>query len=132
MAWSDATRNHKSFSAIADNDFRSTAFGAFVFVSMSAEGRFELATSAVSGTNLGILTTDPRTNDHGTVVLSGIQKVIAGGAITAGAFVTTNASGRAAAYGSGDIIMGQALTAAAANGEFITIDMDKGYPFNAF
>lgn len=130
MAWVDAAKNATIFSGIADDDFRSTNFGAFVFVAMSAEQRFTLAIGAGSGTNLGVLITDPRTNDHGAVVMAGITKVIAGGAITAGDLITTNTSGRAAAAGSGDIVMGQALTAAGANGEFITINLDKGYPFN--
>lgn len=133
MTWVDGAKNQTRFSAIADDDFREDdGFGAFVAVRRSAEGRFELSidAGASSGTALGILISDPRTNDHGTVVMAGITKWIAGAAVTDGDLVTNNSSGRAVAAASGDLVFGQALTTTANDGEFLTVNLDKGYPLN--
>jgi hypothetical protein len=58
--------------------------------------------------------------DHITVCPFGLSRVIAGGAISLDARLTCNASARADAAGSGDIIIGYAWQAALADGDIIT------------
>ena len=69
---------------------------------------------------IGILQNKPNNNEHASVGYAGISKLIAGGAITANRLVTANGSGRAAHAASGDWIVGQAITAAGADGETIS------------
>lgn len=54
-----------------------------------------------------------------SVGVAGVSKVIAGAAIDEGKLLTCNGSGRAIAAGSGDVTFGQALEAAAADGDLI-------------
>lgn len=94
--------------------------------------------SAVGEAVLGVLQDVPATPGHGAAVaFQGITKCIAGGAITRGAFVATNASGRAVAAAKGvtdtgdtgaatdalkgGYVIGYALTPAAANGDAFTL-----------
>jgi hypothetical protein len=70
---------------------------------------------------IGILDNAPNTAEHATVVYGGISKAVAGGAVTQGVIVTTNSVGRVTAAVSGDLAVGQALTAASANGDVITV-----------
>lgn len=56
----------------------------------------------------------------------GISYVVAGGAITAGALVTSNASGRAVTAAVGNIPAGVALQAAAADGDPIAVLLTPG------
>ncbi len=121
MAWEGTHEDNLIFSLIADDDFRETSgFGAFLFVTGAAEKHFTLAVGAGSSGVIGVVITDPRANAHGSVVGAGITKVICGSSFGAYVDVTCSASGRAIPVGSGDIILGMALTAAAPD-EFATI-----------
>ena len=68
-------------------------------------------------------------NEAVAVCPRGRCRAVAGGAITAYAQVTSTTSGRLAACGSGDTILGYALEAAAADGDiiqvFLSAAMDK-------
>lgn len=66
-----------------------------------------------------------RANTAATVVVTGRTKVLAGGAIAAGANVTTNAAGRAITAATGNIIVGKALEAGV-NNQIISIDFITG------
>ena len=70
---------------------------------------------------IGILGNKPNTDQGAMVVHGGEYKVVAGAAVTANAMITTNSSGRAVsgAVTSGDWALGQALEAAAADGDLM-------------
>jgi hypothetical protein len=72
----------------------------------------------------GILDNAPNTGEHATIVYGGITKAVAGGSVSQGVIVTTNSVGRMTAAVSGDLAVGQALTAASANGDVITVKVN--------
>ena len=78
------------------------------------------ATAATSSTILGVLQNGPAVGEAMTIAYKGLSKIVAGGALSANAIVTTNASGRAAAVTSGDIAVGRVLEAAVSNGDVVT------------
>ncbi len=122
MAETGNLDNATTWSFISDADFREVGgYGKSVFVRGTTAGRLDLATNAATTTLLGVLITDPRTDAHGTVQMDGITKVKAGGSVTVFDFVTTNASGRATAADSGDVVLGQALSGASNDGELVTL-----------
>ena len=128
MAWEGTNEDNLIFAGIADDDFREdSGFGAFLFVTGAAEGRFTLAVGAGSSGLIGVLITDPRANAHGSVVLAGITKVICGSSFGAYVDVTASSSGRAIPISSGDTILGMALTGAAPD-EFATIVVRRQVP----
>lgn len=82
-----------------------------------------VASEAVSVQMLGVLANKPAAaNRHATIVTDGEKfKVRAGGAISsAGLFLTTNGSGRAAAATSGQMVFGRLLEVATANGDIVS------------
>ena len=90
------------------------------FVRVSAAQTVNQASEAVSQQNFGVLINKPAAADAAAAVCYfGETPVVAGGSLTVNVLITTNGSGRAAAAGSGDTVMGRALTAAGANGEQI-------------
>ena len=73
----------------------------------------------------GVFQNAPDTDQAARVATAGVTQVIAGAAVSVGNLVGTNASGRAILKSSdGDWIIGQALTAASANGEEISVQMN--------
>lgn len=74
----------------------------------------------------GVILNNPAAQGRATTVAKvGRVKVVAAGTITAGANVASDNAGKAIAAGTGDIILGKALEAAAAN-QVITIDFIQG------
>jgi len=69
---------------------------------------------------VGILDNKPNANQAASVVVSGLGRVRAGAAVTAGRTFTSNASGRAVHPTSGDLVIGRAMEAAAADGDLIS------------
>lgn len=69
---------------------------------------------------LGIVQNLPKLGDPAKVGIAGISKAKTGGAITAGAQVTTSATGTIVAAAAGHKIIGTALTAAA-SGDIIPV-----------
>lgn len=69
----------------------------------------------------GILAYGAKSGEHSTLVLSGITKAVAGGAIAAGGAVTVSTSGYVTAGDSGDYIIGRNLDTAVASGAVGTI-----------
>jgi len=73
----------------------------------------------------GVLINDPANGAAATVVVFGRVIVEAGGNITAGAEVASNATGEAVAADTGDIVLGKALEAGV-DGQLISVDFYKG------
>lgn len=74
----------------------------------------------------GIVLNDPRMNETATVAVQGVMKVMAGAAISIGAEVMTNASGRVITATADKRTIGEAMTAATANGEYVTVLLRSG------
>jgi hypothetical protein len=76
----------------------------------------------------GVLQNHPESGEAGTVAVDGVSKVIAGGAVAVGEWITSAASGFAAVTNSGDAasrkIVGRALTACTSGGLF-SMSIDK-------
>jgi hypothetical protein len=89
-------------------------------VRYSASERVNQASEAVHSSLAGVLQNKPRADEFATVGILGLSKVVAGAAVAANVFLTTNASGRAIAASSGQMVFGRALAPAGANGEIIT------------
>lgn len=101
----------------------------YKIVQVNSSGQAALA-NATSMT-VGVLQNKPSAAGRvATVAIHGVSKVVAGGAITAGARVTSDANGNAvAATTAGDAVIGVALTGAA-SGDVFPIALQQ-YPFAA-
>lgn len=94
----------------------------FKFMTLSS-GQAALQTSA-GGSCIGVLITPAAAQGRAVEVASGpgqIVKVLAGAAVSVGAKVQCDGTGRAIAAASGDHVQGTALTAASAAGELIEV-----------
>ena len=86
----------------------------FKFVTLESDGKVDLADAA--GENcIGVLIVAEENNRAVTVTVSGSVIVEAGGTVTAGGAVATDATGRAVDATTGDIIMGYAREAGVVN-----------------
>ena len=88
------------------------------------KNRFITATGAVpaAGANvLGVACADAANNEYVPVQALGIGVVEAGGAIVAGAGVSTTATGKADTQNAAEKTVGRALDAAAADGDLIRV-----------
>ena len=96
-----------------------------------AQFRFVVATGrsvALSGAGAaadGVVINDPENGGAATVVVFGRVIVEAGGEITNGAEVTSDATGKVVTATTGDIVLGKALEGAV-DGQLISIDFYKG------
>ena len=89
-------------------------------VRFSGADTVNIASQDTSSEMCGVLQNKPSAADqHAAVGFLGESKVVAGAAVSANAFITTNGSGRAVAATSGDMVCGRALEAASADGEVI-------------
>lgn len=92
----------------------------YYFVAVAADGQIDPAGDGVYAD--GILQNDPdAAGKAANVQIAGISKVVAGGAISVGDAVASNASGKAATAATGEVILGTALEAATADGDTISI-----------
>ena len=105
-----------AFSAAADLSGKR-----YHFMRQSAEGSCNMGSLATNSALIGVLQNKPESGENATIAYSGKSKVTAGAAVTAGAMVTTNGSGRAVAVASGGMAGGRALQAAGADGEIISV-----------
>lgn len=88
---------------------------------IDSAGRAAVAASGDSGF-IGVLQNKPAAIDREAVLThGGITKMEAGGAITAGAPISTDADGKAVAVASGEPSFGTAVEAAAADGDIIPV-----------
>lgn len=75
----------------------------------------------------GVLQNKPKSGEHATVRMLGRSRIKAGGTITAGNAFTTTASATATAAGSGQYILGIAITGVASGGIFQGLITHAGY-----
>lgn len=90
---------------------------------ISAADTVALATANASSVAFGILWNDPNTGQRATIAYEGRGKVMAGAAISAGAFFTHTTSGRATTVVSGSMCLGRVLNAAGGDGEIVSCIM---------
>lgn len=95
----------------------------YIFMIATAAGQANQATNATSSTLLGVLQNAPKVGEAATIAFKGLSKVVAGGAVSANAIITTNASGRAAAVASGQMAAGRLLEASGADGDVVTAQL---------
>lgn len=95
----------------------------YTAVKFSAVNKINVASLNTSRTYLGVLQTDPKSGQQGTVCVHGVSKAKAGAAITAGDIVTHDTSGHIITKpASGTYVcFGMALTAAGAANDIISI-----------
>ena len=95
----------------------------FLFMTVSATGAALNTTDA--GIVDGVLQNKPDAlGKEATVAFSGVSKVVAGAAITAGALVKSDTAGKAITATTGDEVAGRAIEAAAADGNIISVLLD--------
>lgn len=82
--------------------------------------------AAISDPVIGVLTNKPKLARAASIKRSGIAKVVAGAAITRGAFVYTDTTGRAIAVGTGMKTCGICRNAPSAAGEMAEIELMLG------
>lgn len=96
----------------------------FKFVTLESDGNVDLANAA--GENAyGVCIAGAAAGRSVTVVRTGSCMVVAGGTISAGAAVATDANGAAAAATTGNVILGYAKEAAVA-GQVIEVELITG------
>lgn len=93
------------------------------------DGKLELPTAGANVLGLSLFTNDDaKAGDSLTVQVKDIGKWIAGGAVAAGDELATDATGKAVKATDGQFIVGIALSAAAAAGTVVSVQLTKsGY-----
>lgn len=93
-------------------------------VQLDATGKIEVAEGATD-LIIGVLQNTPAAGEQATYAYAGVAKVIAGGAVGIGAWVTTDGNGKAVATTTdGDIVIGRHIgTAAGASGDLIEVQL---------
>jgi hypothetical protein len=81
---------------------------------------------------VGILQNKPTSGQSATIAIAGsISKVVAGAAVSAGAQVASDATGRAVTATTSDVVTGTALTAAGAADEIFEVLLAEGTTVSA-
>lgn len=106
-----------SFTLPAGADF--SAGAQFRFADVSATGK--AVNPGAGGSVVGVRYTKSKADEAATIVHSGIAIVEAGGAITAGALVATNATGQAVTAAAGNVTVGRAMETASGSGIQIAV-----------
>lgn len=98
-------------------------------VRLSGSRTVALATQSQSHAIWGVLKTTGNSGQAVAIGKRGPQRVVAGGAITAGTLITANTSGRAtaAASGSSGWVIGRTTEDAAADGDYVRVDLCEPY-----
>lgn len=107
--------NKNSLTLVAAADLSAKQYHA---VSVNTDGK--AAAADADDFAVGILQNNPGAGQAATVTYHGVSKAKAGGSITAGARVTSNASGQIVAAAAGDSILGIALTGGA-SGDVVSV-----------
>lgn len=84
-----------------------------------------VASNAADSDMIGILINKPASGEFASVAYSGMSKACAGAAVTVYDQLTVNGSGRVITVTSGSMCLGQALEAAGADGDIITVLLSK-------
>lgn len=100
--------NYNTWALIAAEDLNNLNAGTgHLFKAINAQTR-KLATGGLAA--CGILQEGGATNEHITIGINGVQKFVAGGAVSsADTFLTVTTSGYFTAAGSGDYVVGKSL-----------------------
>lgn len=106
--------------AIAAADLREKQYH-FMRLVGTTERSVNQASLDTSTELVGILVNKPNTNEHASILQLGETFLIAGAAINANVFLTTNSSGRAVTAGSGDMVGARAVIAAGGDGDKIRV-----------
>lgn len=101
----------------AAGEFSSFSNTKYIIVAHTGAYVANLATDPNSSTILGVMQNAPKSGHAMSIAYAGPSKVVAGGAVTAGAFITTNASGRATTIASGNMAIGRILETTANDGD---------------
>jgi hypothetical protein len=105
----------------------------YTFVKISGTG--VIAAAAATDIPVGVLLNDPASGETAAVAVSGVVKVKASAAITAGALFGTTSTGTAVTLAAGTdttkFILGRAITAAGAAGDIITAAINCASPARA-
>lgn len=98
----------------------------FYLVKQHTDGTMILAAAATDKI-VGVLNNKPAIGAAARVQLNGTAKVVAGGTISVGAWVTADSAGKAVATTTaGDVVIGKFLgTAAAASGDIIEVQLHQ-------
>ena len=92
----------------------------------ASDGLVTAATAATDTANGVVQAIDAADGEHCDLIMGGIAKVTAGGAIALGAQVTPGADGKAVAAASGNKVAGIAVEAATADGQVIPVLLTPG------
>ena len=93
---------------------------------LDASGNLEVAESATD-LIVGVILTEAASGEMAQYQFAGVAKVISDGTPAIGDFVTTDASGKATPTTTdGNVVIGRALTAAAADGDYILVQLALG------
>ena len=105
----------------------------YTFVKMSGTG--VISAAAATDVVIGVLQNAPTSGKTAEVAIDGVTKLKASAAISAGALVGTTSTGLAVAVVAGTdttkYVFGQAITAAGASGDIITVAIDCKSPNRA-
>ncbi len=116
----------ESFESAADHTAKQ-----FFIVKLDSTAKIVLA-AAAGDLLLGVLQNDPNTGQAAQVRILGITKAVAGAAITLGDEVISDTAGKViSTAAAGDRILGQALEAAAADGDVISVLLTGPYDRHA-
>ena len=97
----------------------SFASNQYRFAKLDSNGKVIVGTAGAS--SIGVVQNKPASGEAAEIMLDGVSKVVAGGAISAGVSITSDSTGRAVTVGGSDSISGYALTAAQGAGELIPV-----------
>lgn len=90
------------------------------FVSLASDGQIDPTGDGANAE--GVLQNAPAwAGAAATVAIEGVSQVIAGAAITRGASIASDSSGKAKTAATGNRVLGKALDAAAADGDIIRV-----------
>ena len=102
-------------------DYSGLSATRYIFVQANGARTAMQCINPTSTALLGVMQNNPTVGEAMTIAFQGPSKVVAGGALTANALITSNASGRAAAVTSGDMVAGRVLEASGADGDVISV-----------
>ena len=92
----------------------------YYIVRVVANSGCDIASLATTSAIAGVLVNDPKSGETAAIAYAGLGKVVGGGTVTDGSFITSDSSGRAVNAGSGDMVIGRALTTATTTGEVVS------------
>lgn len=122
MAETNLNADYETHTAAAD--LSANIYNAVAFVAL---GRVAVASGNLGHTYAGILANAPAAAGRAaSVVTQGRFKAVAGAAVASiGVPLTYNTSGRVIVAASASVVIGKALEAASADGDIISVDLNK-------